>query len=802
MAQDSVAIQSFSLDTAPGNFTVEGNLTVTGNTIVNGTTTTVNSTVVTIDDPIFTLGGDTAPGSDDNKDRGIEFRYHDGSARVGFFGYDDSSGFMTFLKAATNSSEVFSGTLGTMHLGAIQIGSSNPFSDSTGTLTLQNVDVLDATTEATIEAAIDTLASVTSIGAAGATTNFVAGDLTVYNAVNDGNPTISLGSASAERLIITTNYDSSAQTLNTVEFATAAASGTANKGKFVFDVDGTDILDIDDSGINLVSGKTFRINGTAISSGDFSGPGSATDNAIVRFDGTGGKTGQGSSILIDDSNNMAGVVSLASAADSALTISADTDIVFKIDADNDGTETYQFQNGGGSNVMVIDEASNVTATTFVGNLTGNVTGNTSGTAATVTTAAQTNITSLGTLTALTVDDVAVNGKIITMTGSTSDTATITAGTNGTLAIATTDAAANAGNITITADGSIGLDSVTDMGFDAATGIFTFSDGGTEVLRITESNSGDVTIKTAVNAKDLIFTDNGDATNMKILDGAAGINVPGEVQTTGIGYTDGDNAITIADGGGITAAAGITSTAASNSFGASSFGDAAITNVGDIALDSISADGTDINIATTDNSATALTIKQGSDAYLIIDTANSSESVSVGTGISGTAITLGHSTSETTVADNLTVTGSVDHTLDAHFDSSPADETVSGFTATFTAGEDLVRGEVVYFKAGDSKMWKAVATAIGTMPVAAMAAADISADAAGKFLLFGFLADNGSFPAYTVGGDLYAPEAETSSQNVPEQAAPDSDGDFVQVLGYAVTANSIFFDPDQTIVEVA
>ena len=551
MAQDSVAIQSFSLDTAPGDFTVSGNLTVTGNHTVNGTTTTVNSTVVTIDDPIFTLGGDTAPGSDDNKDRGIEFRYHDGSARVGFFGYDDSSGFMTFLTAATNSSEVFSGTLGTMHLGAIQIGSSNPFSDSTGTLTLQNVDVLDATTEATIEAALDTLANVTSIGAAGATTNFVAGDITVYNAVNDGNPTISLGSASAERLIITTNYDSSAQTLNTVEFATAAASGTANKGKFVFDVDGTDILDIDDSGINLVSGKTFRINGSAISDGDFTGPGSATDNAIVRFDGTGGKTGQGSSILIDDSNNMAGVVSLASAADSALTISADTDLVFKIDADNDGTETYQFQNGGGSNVMVIDEASNVTATTFTGNLTGNVTGNTSGTAATVTTAAQTNITSLGTLTALTVDDVAVNGKVITMTGSTSDTATITAGTNGTLAIATTDAAANAGNITITADGSIGLDSVTDMGFDAATGIFTFSDGGTEVLRITESNSGDVTIKTAVNAKDLIFTDNGDATNMKILDGAAGINVPGEVQTTGIGYTDGDNAITIADGGGTT-----------------------------------------------------------------------------------------------------------------------------------------------------------------------------------------------------------------------------------------------------------
>ena len=66
-------------------------------------------------------------------------------------------------------------------------------------------------------------------------------------------------------------------------------------------------------------------------------------------------------------------------------------------------------------------------------------------------------------------------------------------------------------------------------------------------------------------------------------------VGGEVQTANIGFTDGDNAITIADGGGITAAAGITSTAASNTFGATSFNDANITNVGSIALDSIASD---------------------------------------------------------------------------------------------------------------------------------------------------------------------------------------------------------------------
>ena len=82
------------------------------------------------------------------------------------------------------------------------------------------------------------------------------------------------------------------------------------------------------------------------------------------------------------------------------------------------------------------------------------------------------------------------------------------------------------------------------------------------------------------------------------------------------------------------------------------------NVADIGLDSISAATNDINISLTDNRANALTIKQGSDAYMIFDTANSSESISLGTGLSGTAITIGHGTSEVTIGDNLTVTGNL------------------------------------------------------------------------------------------------------------------------------------------------
>lgn len=50
------------------------------------------------------------------------------------------------------------------------------------------------------------------------------------------------------------------------------------------------------------SGTGDWINEAAAGGGDFSGPASSTDNAIVRFDGTGGKTGQNSGVTISDTN--------------------------------------------------------------------------------------------------------------------------------------------------------------------------------------------------------------------------------------------------------------------------------------------------------------------------------------------------------------------------------------------------------------------------------------------------------------------------------------------------------------------
>ena len=88
-------------------------------------------------------------------------------------------------------------------------------------------------------------------------------------------------------------------------------------------------------------------------------------------------------------------------------------------------------------------------------------------AGTLTTAAQTNITSLGTLTALDVDNINLNGKTITITGDTDDTFSIVAGSNGATTLTTVDTAGGLGHFEIAADGNITLDALGDIALEAA-----------------------------------------------------------------------------------------------------------------------------------------------------------------------------------------------------------------------------------------------------------------------------------------------------------------------------------------------
>jgi hypothetical protein len=216
----------------------------------------------------------------------------------------------------------------------------------------------------------------------------------------------------------------------------------------------------------------------------------AIDGKVVTMTGSSSDT----AVLTAGTNGTLSIVTTDAAAAAAnIQITADG----TVDVDSAGVLTLDsgaainIEPASGSAILldgtisidagVVTGATSITSTAFVGDITGDVTGNTSGSAATVTTAAQTNITSLGTLTALTVDDVALNGKVVTMTGSASDTAVFTAGTNGTLSIVTTDAAAAAANIQITADGTVDIDSAGVLTLDSGAAINIEPASGSAIL---------------------------------------------------------------------------------------------------------------------------------------------------------------------------------------------------------------------------------------------------------------------------------------------------------------------------------
>ena len=157
----------------------------------------------------------------------------------------------------------------------------------------------------------------------------------------------------------------------------------------------------------------------------------------------------------------------------------------------------------------------VTADAFAGPLTGNVTGNASGTAATVTTAAQSNITSLGTLTTLTVDNIIVNGTTI---GHTDDTDLITladgiATVAGEISVTTLDIGGT--NVTSTATELNLLDGVSGLVQADLTKLAAIDATYTE-LNIMDGDTS-ATSTTLVNADRLVANDNGTMVQVALSD---------------------------------------------------------------------------------------------------------------------------------------------------------------------------------------------------------------------------------------------------------------------------------------------
>ena len=231
-------------DDGDGTVTSESNLSFSGSTLaVTGALTT--TTTATVGTDLTVTGGDISFGAGQN-----------GTASVAATAHDTAGRALTITAGPTTA-----GTTNNIAGGSLTLqGGQGKGSGAGGDIVFQ---VANAAGSGSSLNGYTTALTISD----DQTTTFVE-NMSLFKSINNGSPSISLGSGTNERFVVQAIYDSGAQTLDKVEFSTAAASGTANKGKFVFDVDGTDIFEIHDNGVSLAAGKAVGTEEITYTDGD------------------------------------------------------------------------------------------------------------------------------------------------------------------------------------------------------------------------------------------------------------------------------------------------------------------------------------------------------------------------------------------------------------------------------------------------------------------------------------------------------------------------------------------------------
>lgn len=113
----------------------------------------------------------------------------------------------------------------------------------------------------------------------------------------------------------------------------------------------------------------------------------------------------------------------------------------------------------------------------------------------------------------------------------------------------------------------------------------------------------------------------------------------------------------------------------------------------------------------------------------------------------------------------------------------------GFVNTFMAGETVIPGDLCYY-ASSGKMLKVDANSeAATSPLVTIATEALSDGETGSFFISGFYEKSG----FSTGNILYISE----SPGEFTESRPVTNGAFIRVMGYAVSASEIYFNPDIT-----
>ena len=302
------------------------------------------------------------------------------------------------------------------------------------------------------------------------------------------------------------------------------------------------------------SSEATGMKWAAAASGAVTALNNATANELVTVGSTTTELDAEANLTFDGSGDLE--IGAGSSGDPRITFDINSTDEWTVGVDDSDSDKFKIDTGaavGGATKFSLDSSGNAV---IAGALTLGSTSfaNSDGV---LQVAGQTNITSLGTLTALTVDDIGLDSKTVTMTGSSGDTATLVVAANGAFSINTNDAAAAAAHLTVDIDGDIDLDSHS--------GVLKISAAGTEILNISNSSS-DVIIKPVVDEKDIIFQQRDGTEVARIEDNGTFNIVTDKLAINGTAVTSTAAELNILDGVTSTASElnildGVTSTAA-------------------------------------------------------------------------------------------------------------------------------------------------------------------------------------------------------------------------------------------------
>ena len=399
----------------PDDVTIGDTLTVAGNLIVQGTTTTVNSSVTQVSDPIFQLGrgaSGAALESDDAKDRGISMFYYEGSEKTAFMGFDTTANTFKYFSDASITSEVVSGTMGTAEFGSVVVDN----------LTLDANTITSTNTNGNLELAANGSGKV----------NIATGNELVIADLADGKIIFS----SSGQLSTNSNLGFDGSTLAVTGAITAsttiAATANITGGNLITGAQVVATGNVTGANLNT-AGKV--VAGTVMDSATIHTSGLATLHSATVEDltadqllvpTTGGRLASTDKLTFDETtlavtgaatiSTTLGVTGLSTLATATVSDLTDNQVVV---ASTSGrlanTNKLTFDESTLGVTGAITASTTMTATGNIGG--GNIAGTRgvfTNVVGTLETAAQTNVTSLGTLSALTVDNVVVNGNDITV----------------------------------------------------------------------------------------------------------------------------------------------------------------------------------------------------------------------------------------------------------------------------------------------------------------------------------------------------------------------------------------------------